>query len=338
MYKPRGETDRAQSTCVHDRTIGLVLVVAAAACFGTLGIFGKLAIGVGLSTGTLLVWRFAFATACLWALLWAGRRSIRLPRRTAAIEIGLGVVYAGMSVTYFESLAWLSAGIAAIVLFTYPVQVTVAAAIARTEPFTAAKAVGLCCSLVGVWLVVTDGPIAVATIGLVLVAAASICYTAYTMGTRAMVATVDPLVHSGYVFVGVTGTLFAYATATGSIDVPTTVDSWAVILGITAIGTVVPIVLFTEGLVRIDAGSASIASTSEPLTTVLLGIAVLGERVTGQIALGAILICVAVAVTAPPVEAAVRWRFDRAGQFVRRRMGWTEAPIPDGGEPTEQDR
>lgn len=323
---------------MHDRTIGLALVVAAAACFGTLGIFGKLAIGVGLSTGTLLVWRFVFATAALWALLWAGRRSVRLSRRTAAIEIGLGVVYAGMSVTYFESLAWLSAGIAAIVLFTYPVQVTVAAAIARTEPFTAAKAVGLCSSLAGIWLVVTGGAVEIAAIGLGLVAVSSVCYTVYTMGTRAMVATIDPLVHSGYAFVGVTGTLVGYAAATGSIGVPTAVDSWAVILGITAIGTVAPIVLFTEGLVRIDAGSASIASTSEPLTTVLLGIALLGERITGQIALGAILICVAVAVTAPPVEAAVRRQFERVGPILRRRVGWTEAPIPDGGEPTEQNR
>jgi hypothetical protein len=94
-------------------TLGLVLTALAAALFGTLGVFGKGAAAVDLSVTTLLTSRFVIATAVIWGVAIVGGR-VESPR-VAGPSVGLGVVYAAMSLAYFESLAWLSAGVALVV-------------------------------------------------------------------------------------------------------------------------------------------------------------------------------------------------------------------------------
>lgn len=160
-----------------------------------------------------------------------------------------------MSITYFESLMWISAGLAAVLLFTYPVQVT-----AFFDTFA--------------WG--TDNGF---------------------KGTRTYVA---------YVFLGGTITIVAYSITTGSLTVPSNSASWEVIVGLTFIGTVIPLVLFTEGLARIEASRASILSTCEPLTTVLLGVVLLDEVLTVSIVIGALLIISGAIGTASYAEQLIR--------------------------------
>lgn len=298
---------------VHRETVGLVFVFLGAALFGTLGVFGEAATLVGLSTATLLGVRFVAATAVLWGYLaWRGRLRV-LRSRLLGLELGLGVVYGVMSLAYFESLAWLSAGVAALLLFTYPVQVTVVSAVALDEPVTVPKLLSLAAALCGVALVVSGGRVEAGLAGVVLVGVASLAYTTYSTATRAVVADVDPLVHAAYVFVGVTGTVIAYGALTGTLGLPGTMEGWTLTAGITVVGTLLPMVLFTEGLVRVPASRASVVSTSEPLTTVGLGVVLLGEPLTPAVAGGAVLVLSGVALASPAVERVTRRRLQRPG-------------------------
>jgi len=287
--------------------LGLLLTVAGAALFGTLGVFGKVAPAVDLSTATLLGARFAAATVIFWALLAVSGHGWIRSHRLFAAEIGLGVVYGVMSIAYFEGLAWLSAGVAALLLFTYPIQVTLGSAVLLDEPVTLPKVAALVAAVSGVALVMESGA-EFALVGAVLVGLASLCYTVYSMGTRVLMADMHPLVHAAHTFLGVTATVFGYGVVTDALSVPGTSSGWWLIAGITVVGTVVPILLFSAGLARIEASRASIVSTSEPLTTVGLGIVLLGEAFTVAIGLGAALILSGVVLTAPGVERAVRHR------------------------------
>jgi drug/metabolite transporter (DMT)-like permease len=305
----RGRTD-AESEA--ETGTGVALVVAGAALFGTLGIFGELARAAELSTATLLGARFLAASAILWAYLVHRGVPVRLGRRMLAAELGLGLVYGFMSVTYFESLAWLSAGIATLVLFTYPVQVTLVSALALDEPVTASKALALCAALGGVALVAGGGT-AFGLPGLVLVGVASLAYTVYSVGSRVVVETVSPLVHAAYVFLGVTVAVLLYGVGTGTLSTPATPAHWRLIAGITVVGTLLPMLLFTAGLARIPASTASIVSTSEPLTTVVLGVALLDEPFTPAVAAGGAAILASVVLASPAVERAVTDRLRRVG-------------------------
>ena len=121
------------------RMRGALLCLLSAAAFGTLGIFGKLASEAGANTATTLFVRFALAGAVFAVVLrvtgrWASLR--RLPRRVALTGLGLGAFgYSLQSGLFFAAIDRLDVSMVALILYTYPAFVTVAAiALGRVAP------------------------------------------------------------------------------------------------------------------------------------------------------------------------------------------------------------
>src|SRR3954463_16209531 len=103
---------------------GVVLCLVSAAGFGAMAIFGKLAYDAGVGTLTLLLVRFVGGTA-IFALL---ARPRGIERRAVAIGLGLGAIgYATQAGLFFGALETLDASLLALLLYTYPAWVTVAA-------------------------------------------------------------------------------------------------------------------------------------------------------------------------------------------------------------------
>ena len=85
------------------------MVFAAAAGFGTIGVFGEAAAGLGLPLRTLLPARFALATAAVFAVARTRGWSLPAARRDRLAALALGVVYTLMTLAFFSSLRWLPA-------------------------------------------------------------------------------------------------------------------------------------------------------------------------------------------------------------------------------------
>jgi len=128
----------------------------------------------------------------------------------------------------------------------------------------------------------------------VLVSIAAIGYAAYTTGSRLAVGEMnaDQLATGAIATTGVC--MFAYGVAAGRLSVPTTVEQWAIIAGLAVVGTVLPILLFVNGLRYMEASRASVVTTAEPVVTVVLGVVVLGERLSPGILVGGTLVLVGV--------------------------------------------
>lgn len=165
---------------MRESTTGALLVFGAAVGFGTLGIFVAVAIDLPLSR--LLPARFAVATLVVAGLVlvrgWAFPRS----RREWTTTLVLGVVYTAMTVFFFRSLDFLTAGIATIVLYTYPTFVVALSATFLGEAVTARKLVALGLATGGVALVVGVGSIRVHPVGVGLALGAAAGYAVYTTG------------------------------------------------------------------------------------------------------------------------------------------------------------
>jgi drug/metabolite transporter (DMT)-like permease len=71
---------------------------------------------------------------------------------------------------------------------------------------------------------------------------------------------------------------------------PTGPTQWGVVVGIGVLGTGVPLVLLYEGLGALQANRASVLGTAEPVTTVALGVLLLGEPLTPETAVGGALV------------------------------------------------
>jgi len=276
--------------------LGGLLVFAAAAGFGTLAIFGKLAAATGLDTPTLLLFRFVVATVALWAVLGPFGRLRLLSGRPLRTALAMGVVYGLMTVLFFEGLAFLSAGLAAIVFYTYPVFVFAISTVVLDERLTRPRLVALVAAVAGVALLVGASPVGADPVGVLLVLSAAVGYATYTTGSRAVVASIDPATLAATALVSTTASMVPYWLASGGVSLPAGVDQWLLVVGIGMVGTAAPIVLFVVGLERVEASRASVIGTAEPAVTVLLGATLLGEPVTpalvvgGGLVLGAVLL------------------------------------------------
>ena len=269
-----------------ETTIGGLLVFAAEAGFGTLAIFGKLAAAAGLSTSTLLLFRFVVATITVWAVFGFRRRAQLLSGRALWIALAIGTMYGVMNGLFFEGLASLSAGLTAIVFYTYPVHVFVLTTVALDERVTRLKMLALGVAVAGVGLIVGANPTGADLFGIVLVLLAAVAYAIYTTGIRTTLSSVDAGTLTATALLATTLSILPYGVLTGGLSVPVGIEQWLIVFGIGLIGTAAPIVLFFRGLDRIEASHASIIGTSEPMVTVLLGVALLDETITPIVILG----------------------------------------------------
>ena len=265
-------------------------MLGAAAGFGTIGIFGELAASIGLDLPRLLPIRFALASVVVLGIARALGWPIPRDRRALAWMAALSAAYTGLTLFYFVSLRWLTAGLAVIVLFTYPAVVFALAAAFLDESVTPQKLLALVAVLAGIALVVDAEPDGAAPVGVALALAAAVCYALYTVGTRTVVADLEPEALLLGVLVGTTVGMTVYGLAAGGLALPRGSDEWAVVLGLTVIGTILPLLLFYEGVARLEAGRVGVVSTVEPLTTVVLGALLLAEPVTPTVVAGGVLV------------------------------------------------
>lgn len=293
---------------MNDRTLGSLLVLVSAAGFGTLGVFGKLTYSAGLTIPTTLTLRFVFGAIVFYLLLALNQLTKRkmnvtrhnavsnnilhqLKGRSIAIAFGLGALgYTTMSGLFFWGVTFTSVGIAAVVLYTYPMFVVALSVVILREKITRYMAIALVLAFAGVILITGFNTANASLKGVVMVLMASIVYSAYIIICRALLATVNAQILTAHILPSAAIAFLLYGIATDQLILPKTSYGWELVAALGVVGTAIPVFTFFAGLSRIGASRASILSTFEPVVTVLLGITLLREQVTLITILGGILI------------------------------------------------
>lgn len=265
--------------------------------FGSLGVFGKLATRHGISLPTLLGLRFALAAVVLWGLaLWRGEVRWLGARRTAGIAL-MGAFYVAQAAAFFSSLRTIPAAITSILLYVYPVLVTVLAWLLLGEALTPLRLLALALACAGVLLVVGPSPTGHLDLaGVLLGLASAVVYSTYILTGGVLLREV-PALYATAVIASVGGACYlGFGAVTGHLH---RLDGtgWGIIAGIAIIPTLVAASAFLAGLSRVGPTRASIVSTLEPATTAVLAALVLGEGLSAlQLLGGAVVLAAAVLV------------------------------------------
>jgi drug/metabolite transporter (DMT)-like permease len=292
---------------------GLALVALSAVGFGTLGIFGKLATRHGIGLPTLLGLRFGLAAVVLWALaLWRGEVRRLGARRTAGLIL-MGALYVAQAAAFFGSLRTIPAAITSILLYVYPVLVTLLARVVMAEPLTALRLLALALACTGVLLVVGPSPTGHLDLrGVLLGLTSAVVYSTYILTGGVLLRDV-PALYATALITTVGGISYlGFGAVTGGLHVPDGAG-WGVVAGIAIVPTLIAASAFLAGLSRVGPTRASIISTLEPATTALLAALLLDEGLSALRLLGGAVVLAAavlVALTGAPravatVEAAV---------------------------------
>ncbi|ASN82740.1 EamA family transporter [Deinococcus ficus] len=252
--------------------IGLALLSAAAS--GTLGLWGKLALTLQLSTPALLSWRFGLTSVLLFALGF-GRLSLRL----RAELLVLSALYAASTVLFFLALARISAGTAALLVYVAPAFVILYGALAGVRP-TRGQGGALLCTLAGLGVVVGlpgagDGDSA----GLLLGGASGALYGGYLYASGRLARTASPLTVTAHVSLVCAATFVVLGGVTAQLAVPHHPAQWGVILAMLLIPTLVALPALSEAVRRIGPARVSLLTTTDPLWAALFALLFLGEDV-----------------------------------------------------------
>jgi drug/metabolite transporter (DMT)-like permease len=293
------------------RSSGTLMCLGSAAAFGAMAVFGKLAYDAGATVGTLLAIRFGLAAILFWTLI--RLRDLRgLRRRDVAIALGLGAVgYAAQAGCYFSALERIDASLLALVLYTFPAMVAVAAVAIGRERVDRRKVFALIMSSAGLVLVVAGaGAGSLDPLGVSLALAAAVIYTTYILVGDGVSQRVPARVLSTLVATGAAVSLAGGSAALGELRPgELTAAGWGWLACLAVISTVLSIGLFFAGLRRVGPTAASILSTLEPVVTVVLAFLVFGETLTvAQLGGGALVISALLVLQAPRPMLNVRGR------------------------------
>jgi drug/metabolite transporter (DMT)-like permease len=275
---------------------GLALASVGAIAFSGKAIIVKLAYRYGVDAVTLIMYRMLFALPLFMLLAWwAGRGKPALTRRDWMVIIGLGFTgYYLASFLDFAGLAYITASFERLILYLNPTLVLAMGLVVFKRKVTSRQVIALGVSYCGVLLVfghemTMRGSHVALGAGLVFVSAVS--YALYLVYSGEEVKRLGALRLTG--LASTAACVFCIAQffvvrPMSALEVAPQVV-WRSLLNAT-VCTFAPVLMVMMAIERVGAGVAAQTGMIGPLSTILMGVLILGEPFTIWIASGTVLV------------------------------------------------
>lgn len=270
---------------------GFIYAALSAACFGMLAVLGKLALARGFAPTEILQYRFGFASLMLlgWFAL-TDRTVLRARPKTLlkAAVLGIGL-YPVQSFCFMASLKFIPAATTSLILYFYPVAVTLLSALLFKTRLDRLVALSLALLVAGCGLVFFDAFLrSISQTGLALAVAAMLIFSLYLICLEYLLKGENPRTISLYVVIATALVYTVMAPPTGFLDLDPAGKALSVLLGL--VPTALAVTLLYRAVELVGSAKASICSTIEPITTVLASALVLGEAIVPIQVAGMVLI------------------------------------------------
>ena len=281
-----------------NKITGVAYAVVSSTTFGLIPLFTISLMAVGVSSPTILCYRFLLAAVAMAVIMFFTRRSFRLASDQMAVVALLAVLYASTAILLLESYKCIPSGIATTIHFLYPLAVTLTMSWVFKERISSTIYVAVALSLVGVALLAwgnhTEGDF---RRGVSLALLTVVTYAAYIVGVmRSRASRVDSIVLTFYVLAFGALLFFVYAMATSGIEAVHSAASWRDLIMLALLCTVLSEYTLILAIKRIGSTRTSILGSMEPLTAVVVGVLYFGERIDTTSVVGLLLVICAVVV------------------------------------------
>lgn len=283
--------------------LGNLTVILAALMWGCVGIFTKSLYSLGLRAIDITFVRGASTALIMtFIILIFDRKLFKIKLKHIPIFLGSGIAsYLFFNFCYMSSIAENSLSIAAILMYTSPLWVTIISAPLFKEKITIKKAAALVLALGGCALVSFQGAVRITPVGLVFGLCSGIGYALYTIFGRIGLRHYSSVTVTFYTFLFATlgGLPFALTGPLPEIITSPPVILWS--LGAGVFTTLCPYLLYTFGLSKIPSSIASIISIIEPIAATVVGFILFDEKLTAGSVIGIITVVAALVLLEIPL-------------------------------------
>jgi len=287
----------------YSSIVGPGAVILSAVLFGTMPLMAKRAFALGSNAYTTAFGRFATGAVIAGvAILLHPKQTIRINKKQFRALLLLSLFYAATPVLLYSSYQSIDSGLASMLHFTYPIAVMLLSAILFRERVGRRELLCAILCMSGVLLLYTPGSKTDVT-GMVIAALSGLVYAGYFVALgKSGLKGLSVLTMTFWLSLLSAAEIFAFSLCTGNLALDLPKEVWLPYLGLGLFATVLALALFQIGVFLCGPVKASLLSTFEPLTGVVIGILVFHETLTVKSACGLLLILLAVILLALPAE------------------------------------
>ena len=279
---------------ISNQTKGYLFALISGVTFGTNPLFALPLYDRGISTPSVLFYRFSLGAVLLAVYMLLTGKSFRISGKQLFHAFLFGSLFALTSFFFFRSLHWMDGGLATAVMFIYPGIVAVIMFLFFRERLGWLSWIALFCSLCGVGLLYEgNGSVSLPGLGLVLLSALS--YSFYIIGLK--YSPLQKLSSESLTFyqmlLGLPVFLCMTSGGTG-IRLPSDVIGWGCVFGLALFPAMLSILFMSLALRYIGPTKTSILTAVEPMTAIFFGVLVFHETLTVRQIFGVIVILLSV--------------------------------------------
>lgn len=277
-----------------DQVKGYVLVILSAFLFGCMPLITNYIYAEGINRESVVLLRNLLALPVLGILAWHQSKSLQIPVK-ALPAIG-GIALMGCCVTpllLYGSYQHIATGTATVFHFVYPAVVVLIGLVFLRKKTNAGTllAVLLCVGGIGLFYNPNEP---LNWDGCVLALSSGVTYAIYVVLLSVFRhKEVSGFQLSFYISAVCSAVMLAVCLMGDRLTLPTTVTGWVLCVLLALLINVGAVVMFQRGTFLIGGERASILSTVEPLTGVVMGIIVFHEKITAGMGIGSVLVILA---------------------------------------------
>ncbi len=276
---------------MNNQTLGVLLVVLSAFCYGLTPTFTKQIYALNISILATITIRFliAFFTLGIFLLI-KDRKLLKLERSKIRIYLTLGVSYLSVIGLTLAALKYAPVAIVILVLYTYPILILFYKIFFKKQPWDTKTAGLLFGSLLGMVLLLGTSFQNTSATGIVLAFLASISFACYVLISGKNVEGDSPFTLGFYTYAiagAIISLLFISRNGFAIQIVPSSIVPF-ILLGIGT--TIFPSLLFLRGLKYIETTKAAALAMLEPLFAIFFAFLFSGETLTPIQVLGGVIL------------------------------------------------
>lgn len=288
------------------KRLSTMFVIMAGACWGIIGIFSKNLLALGFSPVQIVFLRFGISAVLIWLyILIFDRKKMKVRFRDLWMFVGTGVLSLTMfSTLYFTTIQYTTLSLAAVLLYTAPCFVMIMSAILFHEKINKTKMIALILAFFG--CVCTTGLLEsalngnalgrVSLTGILTGIGAGFGYALYSIFGTLALKKYDTVTVTAYTFLISALALFPFCFGKELLVLLESKTALSSVIGITLISTLLPYLLYTQGLKFTQPGKASVLAFSEPFVATLTGLLLFSEKLTFGNLSGMLLIFISITI------------------------------------------
>lgn len=257
---------------------GYFFAVLSAIIYGCMPLMAKYIYADGVNPFTLVFLRNLFSLIPLALLAYREKKTLKIPRSLLPFVSLISLLgCCATPILLFSSYRFIASGLATVIHFTYPTLVVISGILFMRKKVHTTSIISVLLCAVGVSMFYTPQQEFNLT-GAALSLLSAITFAGYVIAlSRFDNSKLSGFLFSFYITLISSIATFCICIATNSLSLPSTLFGWGLCILFSLLVTMGAVVLFQQSTFLIGGECASILSTLEPITSVIIGVVLFRE-------------------------------------------------------------